>query len=84
MKRKNDNNPRKGHEDAFSFLDDRMQLLDTIREMINIEFERRRMKRSGNPHPENPPPKGVARESPICKPKLTFWQRLKHLFSSSL
>lgn len=41
MKRKNDNSPQQGHEEDFNFLDDRMQLLDTVRRMIDLEFERR-------------------------------------------
>lgn len=84
MKRKNDNKPKKGHEDDFGFLDDRMQLLNTIREMINIEFEHRRVRNEGNPHPENPPPDDTGRDPPDFKPKRTLWQRIMSLFSSGL
>lgn len=62
-----------------------MQLLDTIREMIDIEFERRGVKTEGNPHPENPPPKGTGREPPDRKPPhRTLWQRLMGIFTSGL
>ena len=82
MKRKNDNNSQKGHEENFDFLDDRMQLLDTVRQMIDIAFERRGMKSEGNPHPENPPPANAERKPPGTSPhRPTFWQRLMHLFS---
>ena len=85
MKRKNDNNPKKDHEGDFGFLDDRMQLLDTVREMIDIEFERRGVKTEGNPHPENLPPEGTGREPPDRKPpRRSLWQRLMGIFTSGL
>lgn len=57
----------------------------TIREMIDIEFDRRGMKTEGNPHPENPPPESRGREPPDRKPpRRTFWQRLMNLFTSGL
>jgi hypothetical protein len=61
--------------------EDRMQLLDTIREMIDIEFERRKMPPEGNPHPEKPPPKNLGREpaSPQPTPR-TLWQRILSFF----
>ena len=77
MKRKNDSNPKRHGKEDLGFLDDRMQLLETVREMIDIEFERRGVKTEGNPHPENPPPEGTGgRKPPDPKPKRTLWQRI--------
>ena len=85
MKRKNDSNPKRHGKEDLGFLDDRMQLLETVREMIDIEFERRGMKTEGNPHPENPPPEGTGRKPPDHKPpRRTLWQRLMGIFTSSL
>ncbi len=76
---------RRKSDEAQRFSKDRMQLLDTIREMIDIEFERRGVKTEGNPHFENPPPEGTGREPPDRKPpRRTFWQRLMGIFTSSL
>ena len=41
MKRKNDSIPKQHDKEDLGFLDDRIQLLDTVRQMIDIEFERR-------------------------------------------
>ena len=41
----------------MQFAEDRFELLDTIRNMIDIELERRGVMSEGNPHPENPPPR---------------------------
>ena len=76
MKRKNDSNPKRHGKEDLGFLDDRMQLLETVREMIDIEFERRGVKTEGNPHPENPPPDDRGRKPPDRKPKRTLWQRI--------
>ena len=43
----------------MQFAEDRFELLDTIRDMIDIELERRGVMSEGNPHPENPPPEGT-------------------------
>ncbi len=51
MKRKNDSNPKQHDKEDLGFLDDRMQLLDTVREMIDIELERRGVNIRGNPPP---------------------------------
>ena len=66
----------------MQFAEDRFELLDTVRQMIDIEFERRGLNTEGNPHPENPPPEGTGREPPHSKPpRHTFWQWLVNLFS---
>ena len=85
MKRKNDSNPKQHNKEDLGFLDDRMQLLDTVRQMIDIEFERRGLNTEGNPHPENPPPGNGGREPPDSKPPCrTLWQRLVSLFTVCL
>ncbi len=85
MKRKNDSNPKQHDKEDLGFLDDRMQLLDTVRQMIDIEFERRGLNTDGNPHPENPPPGNGGREPPHSKsPRRTLWQRLVSLFTVCL
>lgn len=81
MKRKNDSNPKRHGKEDLGFLDDRMQMLETVREMIDIEFERRGVKTEGNPHPENPPPEGTGRKPPDRKPKRTLWQRIVKFFA---
>ena len=76
---------RRKSDEVQRFSKDRMQLLDTIREMIDIEFERRGVKTEGNPHPESPPPEGTGREPPDRKPpRLSLWQRLMGIFTSGL
>lgn len=76
---------RRKSDEAQRFSEDRMQLLDTIREMIDIEFERRGVKTEGNPHPENPPAESRGREPPDRKPlHRSLWQRLMGIFTSGL
>ena len=72
---------RRKSDEAQRFSEDRMQLLDTIREMIDIEFERHGVKTEGNSHPENPPPEGTGRKPPDRKPKRTLWQRIVKFFA---
>ena len=100
MKRKNDSIPKQHDKEDLGFLDDRIQLLDTVRQMIDIELERRGVMSEGNPHPENPPPEHAGREptrsgqthspptqsnQPDSKQhRHTFWQRLVSLFSLCL
>ena len=76
---------RRKSDEAQRFSEDRMQLLDTVRQMIDFEFERRGVKTEGTPHPENPPPEGTGREPPDRKPpRSSLWQRLMGIFTSSL
>ena len=73
-----------------------MQLLDTVREMIDIELERYGVSLGGNPHPEsprpesphpenpppeNPPPEDRGRTPPDPPPRRTLWQRIVSLFT---
>lgn len=69
----------------MQFAEDRFELLDTIRDMIDIELERRGVMSEGNPHPENPPPGNVEREPPHSKPACrNLWQRIVSFFTGRL
>ena len=75
----------------MQFVEDRFELLDTIREMIDIEFDRRGISPDGNPHPENPPPDPKGREpseakteEPNDRPCRTLWKRIVSLFTVCL
>lgn len=76
MKRKKDNNPQLKDEEDFGFLDDRIQLLDTIRDMIDIELERRGMKGDNTPLQQPPRDKPPSHGS-SCR---EFLERLKRFF----
>lgn len=67
----------------MQFSEDRIGLLDTIRDIIDDELDRRGVKPEGDPHPENPPPEGTGREPPDSKPqRCTLWQRIVSIFTS--
>ena len=87
---------RRRSAEAQQFSEDRMQLLDTVREMIDIELERYGVSPGGNPHPEsphpesphpesphpeNPPPEDRGRTPPDPPPRRTLWQRIVSLFT---
>ena len=48
----------------MQFVDDRFEFLDTIRDMIDIELDRRGVSADGNyhNHTENPPPDKIGKE----------------------
>lgn len=52
----------------MQFSEDHFQLLDIIREMIDIELDRCGMCSENDPHPEIPPPEGTGREPPDWNP----------------
>ena len=66
---------RRKSDEAQRFSEDRMQLLDTIREMIDIEFERRENIQTGG-HSESDTPYS----SPDPPPKDTLWKRIWQSF----
>ena len=73
----------------MQFSEDRIDLLDTIRDMIDFELDRRGVSPDGNPHPENPPPDPKGREpseakteEPNDRPCRTLWQRIVSLFTA--
>ncbi|GAB6982280.1 hypothetical protein JCM15908A_06550 [Prevotella dentasini JCM 15908] len=61
----------------MQFLEDRTDLLDTIREMIDCELDRREQAKKHGIHPENPPP--------IPPPRwCSLWQRIMNIFTVCL
>ena len=87
---------RRRSAEARQFSEDRMRLLDTVREMIDIELERYGVTSGGNPHPESPhpesshpesppletpPPEDRGRTPPDPPPRRTLWQRIVSLFT---
>lgn len=73
MKRKNDSHPGRHDKEHLDFLDDRMQLLDTVRRMIDIELNRRGVNAEG-----------MERTPPAPPPRRSFWQRIVSIFTGSL
>lgn len=59
-------------DETEQYMEDRTQLLDTIREMINVEIDRRGGCMQGGAIPQKTPPEDEHR-------KLTFLQWLKNL-----
>ena len=59
-------------DETEQYLENRAQLLDTIREMINVEIDRRGGCMQGGAIPQKPPPEDEHR-------KLSFLQWLKSL-----
>lgn len=75
----------------MQYVEDRFELLDTIRDMVDMEIDRRCGPREGNPHPENPPPEAQGREPPEAEagmpagiPRRSLWQRIVRLFTFHL
>ena len=68
---RNDGRQRKADE-AQEFLEERAHLLDTIREMINVEMDRRRVGTDNGKRQSKTPPETKPR-------KLTFMQWLRSL-----
>ena len=87
MKQQDNREPTKQQRRNMQFSEDRFELLDTIRNMIDIELDRRGVSPDGNlPRKPSTDPKG--RESPEAKNKeppdracRTLWQRIVSLFS---
>lgn len=74
MRRNNDSTQGQRDEEDLAFLDDRMQLLDTVRRMIDIELEQRGVT-------PQPPPLTEGRRPPDRKPhRHTLWRRLVRCF----
>ena len=71
---------RRTSAEAQQFSEDRIQLLDTIREMIDDELERRRPDSDGNPARGNLPPYPIR----VQPPRRTLWQRIVSLFTGCL
>lgn len=72
----------------LQFAEERLELLDTIRYMIDIELDRRGVPPCSNHHPQNLPPEPKGRDSleseteePGDRPRRKLWQRIVHFFS---
>lgn len=94
MRQKSDKRTKR-QERYMKFSEDHIQFLDdirgTIRDMIDIELDRRGVSPDGNPHPENPPPGPKGREpseakteEPNDRPCRTLWKRIVSLFTVCL
>ena len=67
---------------ATQYSEDRLQLLETIHEMIDFELDRRQQTGWGNPHPEFPVPIPVETPPPEKPPpRNTLWHRFVNLFT---
>lgn len=74
MRPNNDSTPGQRDEEDLAFLDDRMQLLDTVRRMIDIELEQRGVT-------PQPPPLTEGRRPSDRKPhRRTLWRRIVRCF----
>lgn len=69
---------KKKSEVALQISEDRLQLLDTIHEIVNVELDNRGVTAEGNPHLENPPPR-TSGSGPVRKPsrRLSLCQCIK-------
>lgn len=67
-------------QEVLQFSEDRLQLLDTIHEMVNDELKLRRFNQKGDPHPENPPPEVTGGGTRFRRTSL--WQRIKKIILS--
>ena len=63
MKRNNGKSPSRRHEEELGFLDDRIQLLETVREMICIEIKQRGLDAIVRSHPAEQSTDDATRES---------------------
>lgn len=77
MKHQEVDKKKKQQRRNMMYSEDRMGLLDTIRDMISDEFERRGVTTEHDNHPENPPPEPPPR-------RRSFWQRIVSLFTACL
>ena len=72
----------------LQFAEERLELLDTIRYMIDIELDRRGVPPCSTPHSPDPPHAPTGRDSseseteePGDRPRRKLWQRIVHFFS---
>ena len=75
MKQQSNRKQSNRQRESLEILEDRMQLLETIQEMIDIEFERRENILTGG-HSESDTPYS----SPDPPPKDTLWKRIWQSF----
>ena len=75
MKQHSDDNLSRRQQEGLQHMEDRMQLLDMVREMIDAEFDRRNQSQRDCLRPEIQPPKLLR--------KPTLWQRIRTFFHRS-
>ncbi|MFC2771568.1 MAG: hypothetical protein ACFN4F_05670 [Porphyromonas endodontalis] len=75
MKQQSDDNLSRRQQEGLQHMEDRMQLLDMVRKMIDAEFDRRDQSQRDCLRPESQPPKSLR--------KPTLWQRIRTFFHCS-
>ena len=75
MKQQSDDNFSRRQQEGLQHMEDRMQLLDMVREMIDAEFDRRNQCQRNCLRPEIQAPKSLR--------KPTLWQRIRTFFHRS-
>ena len=75
MKQQSDDNFSRRQQEGLQHMEDRMQLLDMVREMIDAEFDRRDQSQRDCLRPEIQPPKLLR--------KPTLWERICAFFCRS-
>lgn len=75
MKQQSDDNLSRRQQEGLQHMEDRMQLLDMVRKMIDAEFDRRDQSQGDCLRPESQPPKSLR--------KPTLWQRIRTFFHCS-
>lgn len=80
MKQKNDSITKQHDKENLGFLDDHIELLETVRQMIDVELEHRRLMSDSDPHSRNSLPVYAGRKPP-CR---NLWQRIVSFFTGRL
>lgn len=80
MKKKANSEPSPEQIRNMKYSEERFQLLDTIREMVNDEFNRRRQEEESNTYLKNPIPTPKPPEK--MPPRCPIWQWLAKLFNT--
>ena len=75
MKQQSDDNFSRRQQEGLQHMEDRMQLLDMVRKMIDAEFDRRDQSQRDCLRPEIQPPKLLR--------KPTLWERICAFFCRS-
>ena len=75
MKQQSDDNLSRRQQEGLQLMEDRMQLLDMVRKMIDAEFDRRDQSQRDCFRPEIQPPKLLR--------KPTLWERICAFFCRS-
>ena len=82
MKKKADTEPTKEQIRNMKYSEERLQLLEALREMVNEEFSRRRMEEGSNLYLKNPIPARIDPKPPEkMPPRCPAWQWFVNLFN---